>query len=101
MGKERATVIEEPSDDGNNSSGNEGSYERPRQGQRKLLMCPSMTEEVAVLSLGRGRSCTQKQQRRRELHTKATTTGDLDGFVDDRGSVGPMHPQQKQRLTRS
>ncbi|URD91901.1 hypothetical protein MUK42_30279 [Musa troglodytarum] len=47
-------------------------------------MYPSIAEEVVVLSLDDGRSCTWKHQRRRELHTKARPS---DPSVDG-GSFG-------------
>ncbi|RWW64456.1 hypothetical protein BHE74_00028307 [Ensete ventricosum] len=44
--------------------------------------------EAVVLSLDGGRSCTWKQQRRRELCTKAIAAGPLDSSVGSSGSIG-------------
>lgn len=109
MRKERATMTEEPPDD---ASGDRISYGRRQRrwrklrtmavateevrhhGQRKLQMCLSMMEKVAVLSLGVGRSCTQKQQWQRELHMKAIVARASDPSVNGRGSVGLVRRQQ-------
>ncbi|RRT69616.1 hypothetical protein B296_00031340, partial [Ensete ventricosum] len=75
------------------SSGGSGGWRC--RGQQKLQMCPSVVEEAIVLSLDGERSCTQKQWRRRELHIKAGLT---DLFIESKGSIGPVHRQQRQRL---
>ncbi|RWW76311.1 hypothetical protein BHE74_00015611 [Ensete ventricosum] len=50
-------------------------------------MCRSVAEEAMVLFLDGGRSCTWRQQQRREVRMKAPPS---DSSIGGRGSVGPV-----------
>lgn len=59
-----AEAVDNSSNDGESCERRQRRWrklQKVTQGQKKLQMCPSMVEEVAVLSLGGSRRCTRNR----------------------------------------